>query len=60
MKKYSLKNGIITSMCIAIGISLPMVLHSIPNAGGHLDSIRRMVESGRDCSEVLIQLAAVK
>ena len=27
---------------------------------GHLESIKRMVESGRDCSEVLIQIAAVK
>ena len=27
---------------------------------GHLESIRRMVEEGRDCSEVLIQLSAVK
>ena len=27
---------------------------------GHLESIKRMVENGKDCSEVLIQLAAVK
>ena len=27
---------------------------------GHLESIKRMVEDGRDCSEVLIQLSAVK
>ena len=27
---------------------------------GHLESIRHMVENGRDCSEVLIQLSAVK
>ena len=27
---------------------------------GHLESVRQMVEDGRDCSEVLIQLAAVK
>ena len=27
---------------------------------GHTKSIRTMVENGRDCSEVLIQLAAVK
>ncbi|MDU1412915.1 MAG: metal-sensing transcriptional repressor [Clostridium sp.] len=36
------------------------VLNRLSKASGHLDSIRRMVESGRDCSEVLIQLAAVK
>ena len=27
---------------------------------GHLESVKRMVEDGRDCSDVLIQLAAVK
>lgn len=27
---------------------------------GHLESVKRMVEDGRDCSEVLVQLAAVK
>lgn len=36
------------------------VLNRLSKASGHLDSIRRMIESGRDCSEVLIQLAAVK
>lgn len=27
---------------------------------GHMESIKRMVEDGRDCSEVLVQIAAVK
>ena len=27
---------------------------------GHMESIRRMVEDGRDCSEVLVQIADVK
>lgn len=36
------------------------VLNRLSRAIGHLESIRRMVESGRDCSEVLIQLSAVK
>ena len=36
------------------------VLNRISRAIGHLESIKRMVESGRDCSEVLIQLSAVK
>lgn len=27
---------------------------------GHLRAVRSMVENGRDCSEVLVQLAAVK
>lgn len=26
---------------------------------GHMNSIKRMIENGRDCSEVLIQLSAV-
>ena len=36
------------------------VLNRLSRAIGHLESIRRMVENGRDCSEVLIQLSAVK
>mgnify|MGYP004550977531 CR=1 FL=1 len=36
------------------------VLNRLSKAIGHLESIKRMVESGRDCSEVLIQLSAVK
>ena len=36
------------------------VLNRISRAIGHLESIKRMVEEGRDCSEVLIQLSAVK
>ena len=36
------------------------VLNRLSRAFGHLESIRRMVEEGRDCSEVLIQLSAVK
>ncbi len=35
------------------------VLNRLSRAAGHLESVRRMVESGRDCSEVLIQLSAV-
>lgn len=36
------------------------VLNRLSRAIGHLESIRRMVEDGRYCSEVLIQLSAVK
>ena len=36
------------------------VLNRLSRAIGHLESIRRMVDEGRDCSEVLIQLSAVK
>ena len=36
------------------------VLNRLSRAIGHMESIRRMVEEGRDCSEVLIQLSAVK
>ena len=37
-----------------------VVLNRLSRAIGHLESIKRMVEDGRDCSEVLIQLSAVK
>ena len=36
------------------------VLNRLSRAIGHLESIKRMVEDGKDCSEVLIQLSAVK
>lgn len=36
------------------------ILNRLSRAIGHLESVKRMVEDGRDCSEVLIQLAAVK
>lgn len=35
------------------------ILDRLSRASGHLNSVRRMVEDGRDCSEVLIQLSAV-
>ncbi len=36
------------------------VLNRISRAIGHLERVRQMVEDGKDCSEVLIQLAAVR
>ncbi len=36
------------------------VINRLNRAIGHLESVRNMVEDGRDCSEVLIQIAAVK
>ena len=36
------------------------VLNRLSRAIGHLQSVKRMVEEGRDCSEVLIQIAAVR
>lgn len=36
------------------------VINRLSRAIGHLESVKRMVENGRDCTEVLIQLAAVR
>lgn len=36
------------------------IVNRISRAIGHLEAIKRMIENGRDCSEVLIQLSAVK
>lgn len=36
------------------------VLNRLSRAIGHLESVKKMVEDGRDCSEVLVQIAAVK
>ena len=35
------------------------VLNRLSRAGGHLESVKRMLADGKDCSEVLIQLSAV-
>lgn len=36
------------------------VKNRLAKAAGHLNKVRSMVENGEDCSEVLVQLAAVK
>lgn len=36
------------------------VLNRLSKAIGHLESVKRMVERGDDCSEVLVQLSAVR
>jgi len=36
------------------------VINRLARALGHLEKVKRMVEEGYDCSEVLIQLAAVR
>ncbi len=36
------------------------VLNRLSRSIGHLEAVKKMVEDGRDCSEVLVQLAAVK
>ena len=36
------------------------VINRLARAIGHLEKVKRMVEDGYDCSEVLVQLAAVR
>ena len=36
------------------------VMNRLSKAAGHLESVKRMVERDEDCSDVLIQLAAVR
>lgn len=36
------------------------VINRLSRAIGHLEKVKRMVEEGADCSDVLIQLAAVR
>lgn len=36
------------------------VLNRMSRAIGHMEAVKKMVEDGRDCSEVLIQIAAVR
>lgn len=39
--------------------STKIIVNRLARAAGHLEAVRRMVKDERDCSEVLIQLAAV-
>ena len=36
------------------------VINRLARALGHLEKVKRMVEEGYDCTEVLVQLAAVR
>lgn len=36
------------------------VLNRMSRAIGHMNAVKRMIEEGRDCSEVLVQLSAVR
>ena len=36
------------------------VLNRMSRTIGHMNAVKKMVEDGRDCSEVLIQLSAVR
>ena len=36
------------------------VINRLARAIGHLEKVKRMVEAGQDCTEVLVQLAAVR
>lgn len=36
------------------------VLNRLSRAIGHLEKVKRMVQAGDDCSDVLVQLAAVR
>lgn len=36
------------------------VINRMNRAIGHMEAVRNMIEDGRDCSEVLIQIAAVR
>ena len=36
------------------------VINRLARAAGHLEKVKRMVEEGYDCADVLVQLAAVR
>ena len=36
------------------------VLDRLSRAIGHIEAVKKMVEEGRDCSEILVQIAAVR
>ena len=36
------------------------VLNRMSRAIGHMNAVKKMIDDGRDCSDVLIQLSAIK
>jgi DNA-binding FrmR family transcriptional regulator len=36
------------------------IVNRLSRSIGHLESVKKMIEDGRDCSDVLIQLSAVR
>ena len=40
--------------------STKAVLNRMNRAIGHMEAVKTMIEEGRDCSEVLVQIAAVR
>ena len=36
------------------------IVNRLAKASGHLDAVRRMLEDGKDCRDVLLQLSAVR
>ena len=36
------------------------VLNRMSRAIGHMNAVKKMIEDGRDCSDVLIQLSAIR
>lgn len=36
------------------------ILNRLSRAAGHIEAIKRMVKNGEDCSQILIQIAAVR
>lgn len=39
---------------------MKLVVNRLSKAIGHLEAVKKMVEDDRDCTEVLVQLAAVR
>ena len=56
MHEHTLENGTIIKHQHT---QTKAVINRMARLIGHLESIKRMIEDGRDCSEVLIQLSAV-
>ena len=60
MHEHKLPDGtIITHTHTHSHTQTKAVLNRMARLIGHLQSTKRMIEDGRDCSEVLIQLSAV-
>jgi DNA-binding FrmR family transcriptional regulator len=42
------------------GSEMKKIINRVARCIGHMESVKRMLENGEDCSDVLIQMAAVR
>ena len=58
--RRAMRMNTITRMHTHDPAEMKKIVNRLSRSIGHLESVKRMVESGQDCPDVLVQLAAVR